>query len=113
MQKKCKEKGHPWEVAKAFENSAVISDKFLLTESLDMDKLAFTLEKNGQVVQSGNISDMIFSIDELIAHVSQFMTLKTGDLIYTGTPAGVGPIEIGDVLVGKISDQEMFRTEIK
>lgn len=113
MQKKCKEKGHPWEVAKAFENSAVISDKFLLTESLDMDKLAFTLEKNGQVVQIGNISDMIFSIDELIAHVSQFMTLKTGDLIYTGTPAGVGPIEIGDVLVGKISDQEMFRTEIK
>ena len=113
LQKKCKEKGHPWEVAKAFENSAVISDKFLLTESLDMDKLAFTLEKNGQVVQSGNISDMIFSIDELIAHVSQFMTLKTGDLIYTGTPAGVGPIEIGDVLVGKISDQEMFRTEIK
>jgi acylpyruvate hydrolase len=113
LQKKCKEKGHPWEVAKAFENSAVISDKFLLTESLDMDKLAFTLEKNGHVVQSGNISDMIFSIDELIAHVSQFMTLKTGDLIYTGTPAGVGPIEIGDVLVGKISDQEMFRTEIK
>ena len=113
MQKKCKEKGHPWEVAKAFENSAVISDKFLLTESLDMDKLAFTLEKNGQVVQIGNISDMIFSIDELIAHVSQFMTLKTGDLIYTGTPAGVGAIEIGDVLVGKISDEEMFRTEIK
>ena len=113
LQKKCKEKGHPWEVAKAFENSAVISDKFLLTESLDMDKLAFTLEKNGQVVQIGNISDMIFSIDELIAHVSQFMTLKTGDLIYTGTPAGVGAIEIGDVLVGKISDEEMFRTEIK
>ena len=113
LQKKCKEKGHPWEVAKAFENSAVISDKFLLTESLDMDKLAFTLEKNGQVVQIGNISDMIFSIDELIAHVSQFMTLKTGDLIYTGTPAGVGPIEIGDVLVGKISDQELFRTEIR
>ena len=113
LQKKCKEKGHPWEVAKAFENSAVISDKFLLTESLDMDELAFTLEKNGQVVQIGNISDMIFSIDELIAHVSQFMTLKTGDLIYTGTPAGVGPIEIGDVLVGKISDQELFRTEIR
>jgi 2-keto-4-pentenoate hydratase/2-oxohepta-3-ene-1,7-dioic acid hydratase in catechol pathway len=113
LQKKCKEKGHPWEVAKAFENSAVISDKFLLTESLDMDKLAFTLEKNGHVVQSGNISDMIFSIDELIAHVSQFMTLKTGDLIYTGTPAGVGPIEIGDLLVGKISDQELFRTEIR
>jgi acylpyruvate hydrolase len=113
LQKGCKEKGHPWEVAKAFENSAVISDKFLPTEKLDMDKLAFTLEKNGHVVQSGNISDMIFSIDELIAHVSQFMTLKTGDLIYTGTPAGVGPIEIGDVLVGKISDQEMFRTEIK
>lgn len=113
LQKGCKEKGHPWEVAKAFENSAVISDKFLPIEKLDMDKLAFTLEKNGEVVQSGNISDMIFSIDELIAHVSQFMTLKTGDLIYTGTPAGVGPIAIGDVLVGKISDEEMFRTEIK
>jgi acylpyruvate hydrolase len=91
----------------------VISDKFLSTESLEMNKLAFTLEKNGEVVQSGNISDMIFSIDELIAHVSQFMTLKTGDLIYTGTPSGVGPIEIGDVLVGKINDEEMFRTEIK
>lgn len=113
LQKKCKEKGHPWEVAKAFENSAVISDKFLSTESLEMNKLAFTLENNGEVVQSGNISDMIFSIDELIAHVSQFMTLKTGDLIYTGTPSGVGPIEIGDVLVGKINDEEMFRAEIK
>lgn len=87
LQKKCKEKGHPWEVAKAFENSAPISATFIPKENLDLSNTQFRLEQNGNVVQNGNTSDMIFDIDTLIAHVSQFFTLKTGDLIYTGTPA--------------------------
>ncbi len=113
LQKICKEKGQPWEIAKSFESSAPISDKFLSVDSLDMKNLEFSLDQNGNRVQTGHISDMIFTIDQLIAYVSQFMTLKTGDLIYTGTPQGVGPIAIGDVLVGKIGDREMFRVEVK
>lgn len=113
LQKKCKEKGHPWEVAKAFENSAPISAKFIPKENLDLSNTQFRLEQNGNVVQNGNTSDMIFDIDTLIAHVSQFFTLKTGDLIYTGTPAGVGPIAIDDTLKGFIGDREMLSLNIK
>lgn len=113
LQKKCKEKGHPWEVAKAFENSAPISATFIPKENLDLSNTQFRLEQNGNVVQNGNTSDMIFDIDTLIAHVSQFFTLKTGDLIYTGTPAGVGPIAIGDTLKGFIGDREMLSLNIK
>ncbi len=113
LQKICKEKGQPWEIAKSFESSAPISDQFLPVDSLDMNHLEFSLDQNGKRVQTGHISDMIFTIDQLIAYVSQFMTLKTGDLIYTGTPQGVGPIAIGDELVGKIGDREMFRVKVK
>lgn len=113
LQTKCKEKGHPWEIAKAFENSAPISNEWISTDDLDLGNVNFTLSQNERIVQNGNTSDMIFKIDELIAYVSQFMTLKTGDLIYTGTPEGVGPIAIGDVLVGKIGDKEMFKVEVK
>lgn len=113
LQTKCKEKGHPWEIAKAFENSAPISNEWISTDHLDLGNVDFTLSQNERIVQNGNTSDMIFKIDELIAYVSQFMTLKTGDLIYTGTPEGVGPIAIGDVLVGKIGDKEMFKVEVK
>ncbi len=113
LQQACKEKGHPWEIAKAFEGSAVISSEFISTEALDMNNISFSLYKNDKLVQQGTSADMIFSIDQIISYVSRFMTLKTGDLIYTGTPSGVGPIQIGDVLVGKIGNKEMFTTEIK
>ncbi|XOV67901.1 MAG: fumarylacetoacetate hydrolase family protein [Fluviicola sp.] len=113
LQAKCKKKGHPWEIAKAFENSAPISATFIPKEKLDLSNTQFRLEQNGIVVQNGNTSDMIFDIDTLIAFVSQFFTLKTGDLIYTGTPAGVGPIAIGDNLKGFIEDREMLSLAIK
>lgn len=113
LQKQCKEKGHPWEVAKAFEGSAPISKEFISKSELNLEDLQFRLEQNGNVVQSGSSKDMIFTIDELIAHVSQFMTLKKGDLIYTGTPAGVGPIAIKDELKGFIGDREMFMVRVK
>jgi len=113
LQKQCKEKGHPWEIAKAFESSAPISARFIDKSTLNLSNLQFRLEQNGNTVQNGNTTDMIFTIDQLIAHLSQFMTLKKGDLIYTGTPSGVGPITIGDELKGFIGDQEMFLVKVK
>lgn len=113
LQLECKKNGHPWEIAKAFENSAPISSEFIPKEELDLNHIVFRLEQNGTVVQKGNTADMLFSIDTLIAYVSQFMTLKTGDLIYTGTPAGVGPIAIGDTLKGFIGEKEMFEVRVK
>lgn len=113
LQQQCKEKGHPWEIAKAFEHSAPISEVFIPKEELDLSNLQFRLEQNGTVVQDGNTKDMIFTIDQLIAYVSRFMTLKVGDLIFTGTPAGVGPIAIGDELKGFIGTREMFDVRVK
>lgn len=113
LQEECKQKGMPWEKAKAFEHSAPMSDLFLPVADLDLNNLSFSLQKNGEVVQRGNSSDMIFHIDQIIAYVSQFFTLKTGDLIFTGTPEGVGPIQIGDQLEGFIGDQKMFSFQIK
>lgn len=113
LQAKCKEKGHPWEIAKAFDNSALISSEFINKKDVDLSDLSFRLEKNGEIVQQGSTSDMIFNIDRLIAHISRFITLKVGDLIYTGTPAGVGKIAIGDSLKGFIGAKEMFSVEIK
>jgi 2-keto-4-pentenoate hydratase/2-oxohepta-3-ene-1,7-dioic acid hydratase in catechol pathway len=113
LQLECKKNGHPWEIAKAFENSAPISSTFIPKEELDVNQIEFRLEQNGTIVQEGNTADMLFSIDTLIAYVSQFMTLKTGDLIYTGTPAGVGPIAIGDTLKGYIGPEEMFEVHVK
>jgi len=104
----------PWEKAKAFDGSAVISSHWLDIQAPEkMEELHFRLDKNGETVQRGNSSDMIFSIDAIIAYVSQFMTLKIGDLIFTGTPAGVGPVQIGDVLKGYLCEQEMFQVKIK
>ena len=113
LQQQCKEKGHPWEIAKAFDGSAVLSSKFLDVSTLDLNEINFSLEQNGKVVQLGKSSELIFSINEIIAYVSRFITLKTGDLIFTGTPAGVGPVSIGDRLVGKLEGTEMFNFEIK
>ena len=113
LQQKCKEKGLPWEIGKAFEHSAPLSNTFLSKNDLNLNQLEFELHQNGKTVQKGNTKDMIFSIDQIIAYVSRFMTLKTGDLIYTGTPVGVGPVAIGDALEGYIESTKMFRFDVK
>ena len=113
IQAVCKEKGLPWEKAKAFDGSAVIGE-FLPKESLgNLNNLAFTLHKNGELVQDGNTNAMLWKIDELISYVSQFFTLKKGDVLFTGTPAGVGKVSENDVLTGKIQDQKIFSIKIK
>ncbi len=113
LQDELKAKGHPWEVAKAFDYSAPLS-KFIRLDSLpDHQSIHFRMTRNGKVVQEGNTADLIFSFDELICHISRFFRLQVGDYIFTGTPAGVGPVEIGDVLTGYIEDQEMLTCEIK
>lgn len=113
LQTKCKDKGLPWEMAKAFDNSAPISNVFIDKNTLNLNQLDFHLDIDGKTVQKGNTSDWIFHIDQIIAYVSQYMTLKTGDLIFTGTPAGVGPVTIGNRLEGYIADQKMFDFEIR
>lgn len=112
IQRKAKEKGHPWELAKAFDNSAVVGHQFLEREAL-AEQLNFRLVKNGSTVQNGNTENMIFSIDQIIAYVSRFITLKVGDIIFTGTPAGVGPVAMGDELEGFIENEKMFDVTIK
>lgn len=113
LQAKCKEKGHPWEIAKAFEHSAPLSEMFLNKNDLDLENLSFQLFNNRKLVQDGNTKDLLFTIDHLIAYISQFMTLKIGDLIFTGTPEGVGPVSVGDHLEGFIEEQKMLDLKIK
>jgi len=113
IQQECKAKGLPWEKAKAFENSAVLSKQFIDKSDLDMENIQFSLSKNDTIVQAGTSSDMIFTFDKIIAYISQFVTLKIGDLIYTGTPKGVGPVKIGDKLNGFIGDKNMFKIEVR
>ena len=113
LQAECKRKGHPWEIAKSFEGSAAICKNFIPVEGLDVENLQFSMNQNDKEVQNGSTSDMIFTIHQLISYISKFMTLKKGDLIYTGTPAGVGPIAIGDELKGFIGGEEMFRVLVK
>lgn len=112
IQRECKEKGLPWEKAKAFDNAAVLSKKFIDKSTLG-EEFSFSLHQNGEQVQLGNTKDLLFKFDELISYLSQFMTFKIGDLIYTGTPEGVGPIAIGDNLEGFIQDQSMFKVIIR
>lgn len=112
LQAELKSKGHPWEIAKAFDNSAILG-KFIPIEALDLTSLNFSLKKNETYVQQGNTSDMLFDIDDIIVYVSQFFRLQMGDLIYTGTPAGVGKMEIGDLFEGFIEEKKLFHTEIK
>lgn len=112
LQNELKAKGAPWDICKGFDNSAPISE-FLPKEELDLDHLNFSLQINGEEKQKGNTENMIFSIDKIIAYVSQFFTLKTGDLIFTGTPEGVGPVHIGDRLEGFIEEKKMFDFSIK
>ncbi|MDF1550716.1 MAG: fumarylacetoacetate hydrolase family protein [Bacteroidales bacterium] len=113
LQQICKEKGKPWEIAKAFDGAAPISEFVYKKKYPDINQLSFSLELNGELVQEGNTKDMIFPFDELISYVSKFVTLKIGDLIFTGTPAGVGPVKIGDWLVGRIEDKVFFDFQVK
>jgi 2-keto-4-pentenoate hydratase/2-oxohepta-3-ene-1,7-dioic acid hydratase in catechol pathway len=113
IQQNCKIKGLPWEIAKGFDNSAPLS-KFTSLEGLPaIDNMGFRLELNGKTVQDGNSKNMIFNVDFLISYVSKYITLKMGDIIFTGTPEGVGPVKIGDRLVGYLEGKEMFNFEVK
>ena len=114
LQQELKTKGLPWEKAKAFDGPAVLGREFVPTASIsNLDKIGFSLTKNEQLVQNGNTSEMLFNFNQIIAHVSKFITLKIGDLIYTGTPSGVGPVAINDVLKGYIDEQEIFKCKVK
>lgn len=114
LQNKLKDKGLPWEKAKAFDRSAVISSEFVNKNELpNLSAIKFQLKKNGETVQNGDSSFMLFPIDELISQISKYFTLKIGDLIYTGTPAGVGPVAIGDRLEGFLEGTKMFDFEVK
>lgn len=113
LQRKLKENGHPWEIAKAFDNAAVVGQFLPVSELGDVQNIAFRLDINGNTVQQGNSKDMIFPISELIAYTSRFFTLKIGDFLYTGTPAGVGKVHPGDRLEGYIFDHKMFDFKIK
>ena len=111
LQQQQKEKGLPWEIAKAFDGSAVVG-KFIDIPA-DVQAINFSLHKNNLLVQEGHTKDMLFTIDHIIAYVSQFFSLHTGDLIFTGTPAGVGPVAIGDQLKGAIEQEPLFEMQIK
>lgn len=113
LQNQLKDKGLPWEKSKAFDGSALIG-QFLPKESLgDLKNLDFKLSKNETLVQEGNTNAMLWKVDELIAYVSQFFTLKKGDVIFTGTPAGVGRVLENDILTGTIQNKEMFSIKVK
>ena len=114
LQKSHRLKGLPWEVAKAFDYSAPISREFIpVSEIPNLNNIEFGLDVNGVTVQCGNSADMIFGFDKLISYISKFITLKIGDLIFTGTPPGVGPVHIGDKLRAYIGQKTMIDFEIK
>ena len=113
LQNQLKEKGLPWEKAKAFDGSAVIGEFFPKEKLGDLLDLNFILQKNEEIVQNGNSKLMLWKIDELIAYVSQFFTLKKGDIIFTGTPEGVGKVQENDVLIGTVSGKKAFEVKIK
>jgi acylpyruvate hydrolase len=113
LQQKAKENGLPWESAKAFDNSAPISAFIPITELQDIHNIEFTLLINGVLVQKGLASDMIFSYEKIISYISGFITLKMGDMIFTGTPAGIGPVKIGDRLEAFLGERKMLSFLIK
>ena len=113
IQQQQKEKGLPWEIAKGFDGSAVVGEFMDKTDVQDINALNFSLHLNGQEVQAGNTSDMLFSIDKIISYVSLFYTLKVGDIIFTGTPAGVSKVNVGDELIGYINEKEIFTCDVR
>ncbi|MDR0830435.1 MAG: fumarylacetoacetate hydrolase family protein [Prevotellaceae bacterium] len=112
LQQQLRAKGEPWEISKGFDGSAVLSEFIDLENFINKNEINFSLKKNNEIVQIGNSKNMIFSIDKIIAYISQFYILRTGDLIYTGTPSGVGKVEIGDRLSGFIEGKEMLNFKI-
>tara|TARA_B100000768_G_scaffold45311_1_gene44115 strand:+ start:4586 stop:5197 length:612 start_codon:yes stop_codon:yes gene_type:complete len=108
-----KNKGLPWEKSKAFDGSALIGKWINKSEIPDLNNINFNLEKNGNIVQVGNTSKMLWNIDELISEISKYFTLKIGDIIFTGTPVGVGRVDENDILVGRINEKECFSIKIK
>lgn len=113
LQQKAKEKGLPWDIAKGFNGSAPISDFIPLSSIADLQNLNFSLKVNGELKQQGNTSLMLFNFNYIISYLSKFFTLKKGDIIFTGTPKGVGPVKIGDKLECFIEDKNMLSFEVK
>ncbi|HPF11630.1 MAG TPA: fumarylacetoacetate hydrolase family protein [Flavobacteriaceae bacterium] len=113
LQNKLKDKGLPWEKSKAFDGSALIGNFLPKTEFLSVDAISFSLERNGEVVQQGNSSLMLWKIDALIEYISKYFTLKIGDIIFTGTPSGVGKVFPNDSLKGFIEGKEQFSVKVK
>ena len=113
VQRRLKAEGKPWEISKAFDNSAVIGNFIPKEELGDVQNIHFQLNINGNTVQKGHTSDMIFPVDEIIAWISRFFTLKIGDILFTGTPVGVGNVNIGDHLEGYIGEKKMFDFKVK
>lgn len=113
LQKELKEKGMPWEKAKAFDGSAVIGNFIKKEKFKDIDSIDFSLKKNGKTVQKGNSLLMMWKIDALIEYISKYFTLKIGDIIFTGTPAGVSSVKTDDILTGYIGETEMFSIKVK
>ena len=113
LQNKCRKEGNPWEIAKGFDGSAVLGKFLNLALFQDINKINFSLKVNDKLVQQGNSADMLFDADTIISYVSQFVTLKIGDIIYTGTPAGVGTVKINDHLEGFIEDKKVFDFRVK
>lgn len=113
LQNQLKDKGLPWEKAKAFDGAAVIGDWMPKSKFENIENITFTLHKNDDIVQQGNTSHMLWKIDELIEYVSKYFTLKIGDIIFTGTPSGVGKVVANDVLKGFIEDRQLFSVTVK
>lgn len=112
-QRRLRAQGLPWELSKSFDNSAAIGTFIPLAEVGNVNDLSFRLDLNGETVQEGHTREMLFSVDRIIAYVSRFFTLKIGDLIYTGTPAGVGPVHIGDRLEGYVGDRKLLDFHVR
>jgi 2-keto-4-pentenoate hydratase/2-oxohepta-3-ene-1,7-dioic acid hydratase in catechol pathway len=113
LQREQQKKGLPWEIAKAFDCSAAVGEFAPINEANNVRNLGFQLKKNGEVVQDGNSSQMLFSVDRIIAYVSQYFTINIGDLIFTGTPAGVGSVSPGDLLEGIMNGNKVLEVEVK
>ena len=113
LQREASQNGQPWTICKGFDGSAAIGEWVDIAKFRNVQALHFHLDKNGETVQEGCTSDMFYGVDEIIAYISQFFTLKTGDLLYTGTPAGVGPVQIGDHLDGWLEDRKVLDLNCK
>lgn len=113
LQRRLRDAGQPWDLCKGFDGAAAIGEWIPKEKFLDIQALHFHLDINGETVQEGCTSDMLFNVDRLISYISQFFTLKTGDMLYTGTPAGVGPVKIDDHLTGYLEDRKVMEFNVK